>query len=590
MKRFTGRLVRYLVCLARSSEVEIEALLDVQSPSSIYGHDGYGNVSYVFLALYLTDHPSNPYFGQAGALETYARLVDGWLRKWEASAEAGRPYRFPEWPIFIMCRGLELVGDELDPSLRKRIEKVVADFVERDLRRPFFFTAPNHEAWKLAAAALAGRVLGRPEWREQAEFEAEQLLAWQTPEGFWEEGRHHGPSMSYNFVTLAALAVLAKELDNPRLRAAAARLVRFMGRWGFPDGTTVGAFDGRKVTAPGRVAPGMELAPEAATYMKRGMEAWDRRGWLDPANIIGPVSNRPMKGDWVAAEALLYYSDLARGGEPAAAPLPCDADGAALENHTPYFDATMARRGPWVVALSSQLSDVPKDTQFIYRLERQNRIEVWHRGAFVVIGGGHNLVTAKHPLYNAWVEPGYHAEPSGFSHTGSAAGTPEMARRRSKYYPRAAASGTNDDVCWLELAFAHATVRFEIKPDGAELDIRYSYESIHLEQLRVALPVLVWDTARGFADGRELEPSREPTEVEVERDVVVECPLFGTRATLSVPQAGATRVLFPLAPPQSYHEAEPEKTPRGFFSLALVETILDEPGRSGSGKWRLRVE
>ncbi len=590
MREFIGRLTRYLVCMARAAEPEIDTVLDPQSPRSIYDHDNYGNVSYVFLALYLTKHPSNPYFGQPVALETYTRLVDGWVRKWEASAAAGSLYRFPEWPIFIMCRGLELVGGELDASLRQRIEKVVAHFVDRDLRRPFFFTAPNHEAWKLVDAALAGRVLGRPDWREQGEFEAGQLLAWQTPEGFWEEGRHHGPSMSYNFTMVAAMAVLAKELDNPRLRAAAARLAQFMSRWTFPDGTTVGAFDGRKPTVPGRVAPGMELAPEGLTYMKRAMEFWDRRGWLDPANIIGPISRQPMKGDWIAAEALLYYSDLARGGEPATDPLPCDADGATLENHTPYFDAVAARRGPWMAALSSQLSDVPKDTQFIYRLERQNRIEIWHRRSSVVIGGGHNVVTAKYPLYNAWVEPGYHAEPSGFSHTGGPASTPEMARRRSKYYPRATASGTSGDVFWLELVFAHATVRFEIEPTGAELAVRYSYQSIRLEQLRVALPMLLWDAAKGFADGRELELTPEPTEVEVERDVVVECSLFGTKATLSVPEAGDTRVLFPLAPMQSYREPAAQRVPGGFFWLALVETVLDEPGRSGSGEWRLRVE
>ena len=595
MTDLIDRMVRYLVCAARAVEAEIDAILDPDSGRGIYVHDNYANGAHIFLALYQTEHPANPYVGKPETAGAYRRLVDGWLRKWEASLGDGEPYRFPEWCNFIMCRGLERLGGELDAAMRERMQELLVGFVEKDLPRPFFFTAPNHEIWKLVVVHLAGRLFDRPEWCDQAVFEAEQMIAWQTPEGFWEEGRHHGPSMSYNYTMLSGVAVLAAESGSPKLLDAATRLARFMGRWGFPDGTTVGAFDGRQVTAPGRACPGMERSPESLTCMQRGMAFWDERGWLDPENTDSPAF-RQRKNDWGAAEALLYYTapdptEAAAGGPGCSAgPLPIDADGTTLEHHAATFDATMVRRGPWVVALSSQLSDVPKDTQFIYRLERQSRISIWHERASVVIGGGHSLLTAEHPLYNAWVEPGYHAEPAGYAKTNDDAGSPAMARRRSKYYPRAASSGAADNAVWLELVFAHATVRFTLEPAGEELVIRFHYETVAVEELRVALPMLLWGDATASVDGRELPRSDAPAEGTVEREVAVETPLFGTKATLSTPGAGRSRVRYPVTPTRSYRESGGKTPPEGFFTLAFVETVLEPPGRVGAGEWRLRIE
>jgi hypothetical protein len=265
------------------------------------------------------------------------------------------------------------------------------------------------------------------------------------------------------------------------------------------------------------------------------------------------------------------------------------------------------------VALSSQLSDVPKEAQFIYRLERQSRIELWHRQASLVLGGGHSLITAAQPLYNVWVDSGFTRDPEGYSRSDTDAGSPEMARRRSKYYPRAVSSGVAGEAGWLELVFAHATVRFELQPAGDAVDIRYRYRALGLAELRLALPLILWRGAKGFADGRELPPpppkpaaSREDEEVVpfergrmggepfsvtgVERRAAVETPLFGTRLELTVPRAGQTRVLWPLWPLRTYGRLFADERFESFFSIALVETVLAKPGRSGSGGWRLRVE
>ena len=610
MKEAMDRLVRYLVSCARAFELDADDILSADLPprsQASYEHENYKYGAQVFLALYKHEHPANPYFNKPETLALCFRQVEAWLSKWEAT-RCG----FAEWPPLMICRALDLLGDELPADQRGRYERFVEWFVEDELPQPFFFTAPNHEAWKLAVAALAGRILGRPGWIEQAEFEACQLIAYQTPEGFWEEGRHHGPSMKYNSLMLGPMAVLARETGNENIRDSAARLARFMATWAFPDGVTVGAFDGRQSTSPGyfgRVTPGLELAEGGVTHLRRIMQFWEDAGWLDDPRRIGPSNWYAYFGMPFAAESLVYYASWLRsvgdlggvagqadGAARSAPALPMDHDGTALENHTPYFDGVMRRTGPWAVALSGQLSDVPKDTLFIYRLERQSRIEVWHERASVVIGGGHNTVEAEHPLCNVLVEPGWHDDPDG-AYAGQDkgdAGGPAMARRRSKYYPRAASTGIDGAVSWLELTFAHATVWFEVEPAGDQVNIRYRYRTCGVQELRIALPLVLWRTARCLADERALDgpgEQQEPSVVEVQRDVAVECPLFGTRATLTIPAEGKTRVRFPLEPLRSYgplFRPEDERF-ESFFAMAQVETTLAAPERSGRGEWTLRV-
>ena len=70
----------------------------------------------------------------------------------------------------------------------------------------------------------------------------------------------------------------------------------------------------------------------------------------------------------------------------------------------------------------------------------------------------------------------------------------------------------------------------------------------------------------------------------------METPLFGTRARLSVPSAGRTRVIWPLWPLRSYGQLFGDERFTSFFSIALVETVLAKPGRSGTGAWTLAVE
>jgi hypothetical protein len=248
-----------------------------------------------------------------------------------------------------------------------------------------------------------------------------------------------------------------------------------------------------------------------------------------------------------------------------------------------------------VTALSGQLSDVPKDCQFIYRLERQSRIEVWHQRASVVLGGGQSLVNCVWPLYNVWAESGFDQKPGekAYAHTKGAAASPEYALRRSKYYARAAATGIDGDAAWLEVVFAHCTVRFELRPRGEEMVIACSYRQLGLEELRLAMPVVLWRTARGLAGGKELPADArvaEPLQIDFDGNFTVETPLFGTVSTLSPPGGLRTRAVWPLEPVRTYGQLFDVERFESFFRMALVETIIEKPGREGRAEWRLSVE
>jgi len=596
MQQAIDRLVRYLVSCARAIELDAADILNPDQPprtQGSYAHENYKYGAHVFLVLYTHEHPSNPYFGKPDTLELCFRLADTWLTEWERTGCG-----FAEWPPLMICRALDLLGDELDPERRRRWQRFVAWFVEEDIPKPFFFTSPNHEAWRLAVTALAGHLLERPEWLELAAFQMKQLIRYQNPEGFWDEGRHHGPSMKYNSLQLGAMAVVAEETGDDVIRTAAARLANFMARWSFPDGVTVGAFDGRQSTSPGyfgRLVPGLELAGVGVTHIERIMQFWDDAGWLDVPRSVGPSNWYTYFGMPFPAESLVYYTKQMDQADIEQRLLPMDTDGAVLQNHTPLFEGVLRRRGAWCVALSGQLSDVPKDALFIYRLERQSRIELWHERCSVVVGGGHNVVTAEHPHYNVWVETGYRTKGQE-DYAGmdkGEVGSMAMALRRATYYPRAAATGVDGDAAWLELTFAHATVRYEIEPDGDDVAIRYNYRTFGVEELRLALPLVLWRGAACLVDGATLDGPREqqePNVVEVMREVAVNCPLFGTKATLTVPEAGAARVRFPLWPIRSYGPLFDDERFDSFFAIAQVETVLAPPPRSGAGAWTLRVQ
>jgi hypothetical protein len=55
--------------------------------------------------------------------------------------------------LLIVLRGMEHLGERLPEAGRDRWSRFVLHTVEREMPEPFFFTAPNHEAYNAAQPA-----------------------------------------------------------------------------------------------------------------------------------------------------------------------------------------------------------------------------------------------------------------------------------------------------------------------------------------------------------------------------------------------------------------------------------------------------
>jgi hypothetical protein len=598
MTGFSDQLTRFLVSCYKAFEEDSANILECKQEDSSPGswsHENYRYITEIFLALYKVKNKNNPYYGNDDCLQKYIQLADSWVLEWESARANNGKVSYAEWPPFIILRGLDQLKSELSDEMRSRWVKCVTWFADETVPQPFFFTAPNHEIWKQAIAALAGRVLKRPDLLESARFKANQLLSYQEPEGFWEEGRHHGPSMKYNSLMLGGLTIVARETADPRILDGAARLARFMCTWNYPDGVLPGTFDGRQSTSPGYfgiLVPGLDLAPEGFTHMQRILDFWERTGWIDDPGKIGPSNWYAHFGMPFAAESLFYLNEKCPKSQ--ADQLPLDADGACLENHSTVFDGLMQRKGDWVLALSGQISDVPKDCQFIYRLERQSRIEIWHKQASVVVGGGHSLVNCAWPLYNTWIETGYGDEPDPkqYANSGSLEASPAYALRRSKYYARSASTELENGNPRLQTCYANCSSTFDLCVSGDDVTIKASWQQLAVKQLRLAIPMVIWRGGSAFADGQQLPAASidDPALIEIDKSLTVETPIFGSKVSITVPTGGSNRVIWPLEPVRTYGQLFEEEHYQSFFRIALVETVIDNPETEGAVCWKLSVE
>jgi len=142
----------------------------------------------------------------------------------------------------------------------------------------------------------------------------------------------------------------------------------------------------------------------------RGIELWREIGRLDNIKLFSNSLWYGMFSSMFFGAACYYYTELLPEAEREPAirdggDLPVDVEG-TLENHTAELDGLVHRKNPWVLALSSQNSDVPKDSPSIYRLDRQSRIELWHEKARLVLGGGHSRRDWAIPYANVVMDTG----------------------------------------------------------------------------------------------------------------------------------------------------------------------------------------
>ena len=131
-----------------------------------FSHVSMKNVAYTAGRLYVLDHPDNPYRGDEEILAMCLELADAWCTRYEACRRAGAPMDTTEWPCYIMTQLIQMLPPEkIGPERTSRWKENLEIWCDMMVPKPFFFTSPNHEAWKCMVLWTAGEVLGRPDYQ-----------------------------------------------------------------------------------------------------------------------------------------------------------------------------------------------------------------------------------------------------------------------------------------------------------------------------------------------------------------------------------------------------------------------------------------
>ncbi|MCX7804657.1 MAG: alginate lyase family protein [Planctomycetota bacterium] len=544
--------------------------------------------AYAAAYLYTLDHPENPFRGEAEMSRICFDLFDCLCMKYEASRKAGKMPDTTEWPPYAMAEVMRMLPPgELGEARRRRWAEALAFWCESVAAKPFFFTSPNHEAWKCMAMYSAGLSLDRPDLREEALFQMRQEIAYQTPDGFWEEGRHHGPSLSYNYMQLHPMARVAEMSGDGTIRAAAIRLAGFMADFHFPDGTLMACLDGRQPYGfgPAVVVPGQDITPAMREIARRAAAFKERHGcFSDPRRIASSY--------WGLAAGMAMPTDGARffreADEPPVA-LPMDADGAVVERHSAWMDGGAIRRGGFVTALSGIVSDIPKETRSPFRLLRQNRIDLWHEKTGLILGGGHHDARHNPPFANVVMDTGF----CGRTDRGSL--DPALWDRQLSYiFPRAARTSFAKGEARLELHFAHGTVSFAISfPSADRAEILYLYRAMGVERLRIQLVPVLFHGSILRVDGENVpaEPSPSPAR-RVGSSVEVNCAESGGAYRIErVEGRGEMLLLGPFDPMRAYIPLRGDEPFDPLYRQAILSVEVPcGPGRNeGAGSFRVSV-
>jgi len=101
----------------------------------------------------------------------------------------------------------------------------------------------NHQALIALCLQLAGRTLGTDRWKKAVAERLEQVLSWQTDEGwFWE---YEGCDPGYLTLTISILAQLNQIQPSENIQEALNRSVAFVSNFIHPDGTFGGEYGSR---------------------------------------------------------------------------------------------------------------------------------------------------------------------------------------------------------------------------------------------------------------------------------------------------------------------------------------------------------
>jgi len=528
--------------------------------------------AYMMAYLYKTAHPLNPYYNKTNIRDTAVaacdRIVAAKMR--------------PEWPLYLVCQVYDLLKDEIPESKRRSWKAYAEDYVATRARQPFFYTSPNHEAWNALAVFRAGQVFRENRWVTLGSRLMRQLLKMQNELGYFDEGPHHGPAMRYNQVQLAPVLLYHDYSGDPAALQASKKLADFMIRYSFPDGSPVGAFDGRQSYSFGyfgTLCYGLDRWPDGKELNRRIFRTRKKWGVLDVKSPYYSFS------EWYAYFASFYLVDELRSLRPDAPvrPLPQDNDGFRVAGAGTSFNGGMARRHGWIVALSAIESDVPRYSHSVYQLERQSRLDVWHEKAGLLIGGGPSMVDEPAPLANFLLLTGHAGVDGDF---GLLKGGKPL-DRQAVYFPRKLRATLNPDSQRLEASFGHGDFFFDIKPvDPSRLEIHYGSDIVTARKAFVQLPLIFFRDSAVRLDGTSFSGGASPI---VRREITVGNPITGVQVRITVPQGKRNLLRQPVDPLRWYGGEHKDQRYKPYYQIALLSLELEPAAGRNAGSFMIEV-
>ncbi|MGH9615699.1 MAG: hypothetical protein ACRD28_03075 [Acidobacteriaceae bacterium] len=532
---------------------------------------------YLLAFLYKTPSPLNPYYGIASTRDDAIAIAD---RIVAADADFHN-----EWPLYWLDQTYALLKPEIPPQTAEAWKAYVADYVATRGRRPFFYTAPNHESWNAMAIYRAGQVFGEEQWMALGAGLMHELIKEQTALGYFDEGPGHGPSMKYNSVQLTAMMLYYKFSNDPVAFAASEKLASFMIRYSYPDGSPIATFDGRQnywIGYDGTLCYGLDRWPLGSELIQRIYRTRQEWGMLD---VQSPQYNL---SEWYADFGSQFLVDEYRSLRDSAlpAPLPQDKDGYRAADNGPTFHGGVAREHGWMVALSAINSDIPRYSPSIYQLERQSRIGIWNEKTGLIIGGGSSMVGAKMPLANFELLTGFKDVSSNF---GTLSGGSER-DRQAVYFPTALKFAFGPYRQSLEASFAQGDLSVEIAPvSESQLELHYRYHLLAAKQALIQLPVVLFYNSKVQVDGKTFDGQ---SAMKVAHRVVIENPTTHSTVTITVPPGSDVLLNRPVYPLRWYTDDDNYEKNRytPFYRIALLSLSLNPQESQGGGKFLIEIE
>jgi hypothetical protein len=353
-----------------------------------------------------------------------------------------------------------------------------------------------------------------------------------------------------------------------------------MIRYSFPDGSTVGAFDGRQSWGLGKIAYGLDRWPKGKELNRRVYKSWQKFGLLEAGSryAFSTDMGKFWNGYWLVDEYLSLMPDAP------VEPLPQDLPEYRVVETGPTFSGGLVRKKDWMVAISAVLSDIAHLSGSVYRLDRQSRLDIWHEKAGLIVGGGSNRVERGDvPLANFILLTGYRDVRSDF---GKLEGGSEL-DKRATYFPRAVEAKFGSEGWTLRESFGQGDVQFEVCPlNDSVLTVKYEYDVFSCKALFFQLPLIIFHDSEILVDGGFYSGDKLKT---VENDLVISNPITRTEVKVSPPVGARSAVRPFIEPLRSYGVLIEKQYHQPYYQICLLSVRIDSPEGKGSGEYRIEV-